>query len=139
MRLCWWVKVKGLCGSSWSRDTASFWRLTTLKSSELPVQLRNVDKLQAHFYRHLKIRFQYILITEKNTFFKYMSITEKLHPARKAKHLFYSPVAKCQALPSSSVLLSVRTVAARDPRGFMWRRVLWLPGKHTGSTLLRLR
>ena len=41
------------------------------------------------------------------------------------------------ALPSGSVLLSVRTVAAKDPRGFMW--ALWLAGKHTGSTLLGLR
>ena len=33
----------------------------------------------------------------------------------------------------------VRTVLARDPRGFMWERALWLAGKHTGSTLRRLR
>ena len=35
-------------------------------------------------------------------------------------------------LPSGSVLHLVTTVAARDPRGFMWERALWLAGKHTG-------
>ena len=38
MRLCWWTKVKKWCGSSWSQDTSSFLRLTTRKSSELPVE-----------------------------------------------------------------------------------------------------
>ena len=32
MRLCWWAKVKELCGSSWSQDTTSFLRLTTRKA-----------------------------------------------------------------------------------------------------------
>ena len=38
MRLYWWAKVKELCGSSWRQDTTSFLRLTTRKSSALPVE-----------------------------------------------------------------------------------------------------
>ena len=35
-------------------------------------------------------------------------------------------------LPSGGVLHSARPVAARDPRGFMWERALWLGAKYTG-------
>ena len=102
-----------------------------------------VDWLQAQFLRTSHNTFQVHCFTEKYLFrihFYYW----KLPPshARKAKCLFHSPDVKISrsALPSGSVVLPlVRTVAARDPRCFMWERVLWLAGKHAGSTLLRLR
>ena len=60
-------------------------------------------------------------------------------PPRRQNASFASCEISMSALPSGSVFPLVRTVAARDPRGFMWRGPLWLAGKHTGSTLLRLR
>ena len=40
---------------------------------------------------------------------------------------------------SGSVLPSLSTVAVRDPRGFTWKRALWLVAKNTGSTHLTFR
>ena len=114
----------------WVSQLTKDGKSTTCKTDNLVPPVRKLwTSCRPIFYENLKIRLKYIFITEK------------LLTVQKAKCLFHSPDVKMSrsALPSSSVLPSLRTVAARDPHGFMWKRVLWLAGKHTGSTLLRLR
>ena len=65
----------------------------------------------------------------------------KITPRSEGKmHLLFtwSKISR-SALPSGKVRPSVRTVVVRDPRGFMWKRALWLARMHTSSTLLTLR
>ena len=81
----------------------------TLEELSLDEVFRNCGQTADQFIRK-----------SQNTFFKYIFITEKLPPARKAKCLFYSPEIKIHGrrCPQVVFLLLVRTVASRDTRGF---------------------
>ena len=52
-------------------------------------------EVERHLYENLKIRKKYTFLSDFS-FFKYIFVTEKLHLARKAKCLFYSPEVKFQ-------------------------------------------